>query len=142
MPPFRTQQPGKPDIESGDSFGSGLLGCRAKRDGGRCRRQQGAAGSLVASVSFAAERSDAAQLQGRFVEKRVRVYVPDYSRVVPNAGRLPIVCRGKVVGGTGNACAGRAGGHPDGMKSSAVVCIDWVNIHGGVPLSRSSRAHT
>jgi hypothetical protein len=93
-------------------------------------------------VSFAAERSDAAQLQGRFVEKRVRVYVPDCSRAVPNSVRLPIVRRGRVVSGIGNACAGRVDSHPDGMKSSGVVFIDRVNIHGGVPLlSRSSRVH-
>jgi hypothetical protein len=84
-------------------------------------------------VGFAAERSDAAQLQRRFVEKRVRVYAPE-GAPVPNSGRLLIIRRGrigKVVSHIGN-CARRADGHSGGVKSSAVVGMDRVNVHRGV----------
>jgi hypothetical protein len=143
-PFFGRAEPGKLGVQRGDGFGSALLRRIAKRGGCLWRCHQGPPGSLVACVGFAAKRSDSAQLQGRFIEKRVRVYLPEYGPV-PNSGRLLVARReriGKVVIGIGDASAGCLGGHSDGVKSSVAVGIDRVNVHGGDPLwSRSSRAH-
>jgi hypothetical protein len=57
-------------------------------------------------------------------------------RVTPNSTQPLVVRRdriGKVVSHIGN-CARRAGGHSGGVKSSAAVGIDRVNVHRGVPL--------
>jgi hypothetical protein len=59
-PGFRKAKPGKLVVQRGDGFGRALPRSAAERGGCRWRGHQGAAGSLVAPVGFAAERSDAA----------------------------------------------------------------------------------
>ena len=70
-PAFRKAEPGKLCVQQGDGCGRGFLGRRAPRDGWGWRRQQGAAGALVAPEGSTATRAEAAALQEGFVEQDV-----------------------------------------------------------------------
>ena len=57
---FRSAQPRKLCVEDGNGFGGGFPGCHPWRDGFASRRHKGPAGSLVAGMSSATTRSQAA----------------------------------------------------------------------------------
>jgi len=58
---FGAAQPGKLRVQCGDGFGSALPRGAAEWRNCRWRWHQGATGSLIAGIGFAAECSDAAQ---------------------------------------------------------------------------------
>ena len=66
-------QPWKPRIQYGDGLGSGLPGRGPWGDGFGGRREQRAAGSLVASEGSAATRSEEAQLHRGLIKKYLGV---------------------------------------------------------------------
>src|ERR1700686_1954902 len=68
-----TAQPWKPRIKYGDGLGSGLPGRGRWGDGFGGRREQRAAGSLVASEGSAATRSEEAQLHRGLIKKYLGV---------------------------------------------------------------------